>query len=163
MKRKKVERIRKPTPSLKSRMLPQRPLPGPCAIFKICLSTFVFFTEYLLLQLRAQVTGSQQRSGEARFSVEAWPSGQPMGYRERCSDLRAVGRSLAKVQYALGRLRVLLYQFPGTATIDNPRLDSMRRREFIPSPLWSSEVQNQGVGRCCGLNVCVSPKIHVET
>ena len=53
MKRKKVERIRKPTPSLKSRMLPQRPLPGPCAIFKIRLSTFVFFTEYLLLQLRA--------------------------------------------------------------------------------------------------------------
>lgn len=32
-----------------------------------------------------------------------------MGYRERCSDLRAAGRSLAKVQYALGRLRVLLY------------------------------------------------------
>ena len=84
-----------------------------------------------------------------------------MGYKERCGDLRAMGRSLAKAQYTLGRLRVLLYSFPRTAITDNPKLDSMGQRKFILSLLWSSEVQNQGIGRCCGLNVCVSSKIHM--
>lgn len=49
----------------------------------------------------------------------------------------------------------------GTAITDNPKLDSMRRRKFLLSLLWSSELQNQGIGRCCGLNVCVSPKIRM--
>ena len=84
-----------------------------------------------------------------------------MGYKERSGDLRAMGRSLAEARCALGRLRLLLYSFPGTAITDNPKLDSVRQRKFILSLLWSSEVRNQGIGRCCGLGACVSPKIHM--
>lgn len=50
-----------------------------CAIFKIHLSTFFFFsfTEYLLLQLSAGISGSQQSSPKAKFYAEALPGECP--------------------------------------------------------------------------------------
>lgn len=89
MKRTKVEGIMKLMLSSRIRVTPHfpQPFPGHCAIFKICLSPFVFFTEYFLLQLSAGIPGSQQSSPEAKFSAEALPGECPWGPERRAVTL----------------------------------------------------------------------------
>lgn len=82
MERTKVERIMKLTLNSRIRVTPcvPQPLPGHCVtvlFLKYTCQRFFFFTEYLLLQLSAGISGSQQSSPEAKFYAEALPGECP--------------------------------------------------------------------------------------